>query len=237
MSLQTYLASKYMSGPKADAILSRAAPKKKKRKHGDPQAASGSGSAMIIDDDGGWGNTTNDKDEVEVEEVEDVIVASDRSFKKRGDGQPSEADSGWITVKEPTPPPGEDEQPMVVDAEPAPTFASGLVTAEQLRKQRAMKQTPKVTQPQEEQQETVYRDASGRRIDMKAERAEAARKKREQEELDAKKMEWGKGIVQRDEEERKRAQLAAESMRDLARSVNTFLSVKAPNLQPNPQVR
>lgn len=54
-------------------------------------------------------------------------------------------------------------------------------------------------------QETVYRDASGRKIDMKLARAEAARKKREKEEKEAQKMEWGKGLVQR--EERRRLQL------------------------------
>lgn len=56
-------------------------------------------------------------------------------------------------------------------------------------------------------QETVYRDASGRKIDMKLARAEAARKKREKEEKEALKMEWGKGLTQREEEEKRRAQL------------------------------
>ena len=56
-------------------------------------------------------------------------------------------------------------------------------------------------------QETVYRDASGRKIDMKLARAEAARKKREKEEKDAQKMEWGKGLVQRQEQEKRRTQL------------------------------
>lgn len=56
-------------------------------------------------------------------------------------------------------------------------------------------------------QETVYRDASGRKIDMKLARAEAARKKREREEKEARKMDWGKGLVQREEEEKRRIQL------------------------------
>jgi pre-mRNA-splicing factor CWC26 len=53
-------------------------------------------------------------------------------------------------------------------------------------------------------QETVYRDASGRKIDMKLERAEAARKKREREEREAQKMEWGKGLVQKDDAEKRK---------------------------------
>lgn len=56
-------------------------------------------------------------------------------------------------------------------------------------------------------QETVYRDASGRKIDMKLARAEAARKKREQEEKEAQKMEWGKGLTQREEAEKRKTQL------------------------------
>lgn len=56
-------------------------------------------------------------------------------------------------------------------------------------------------------QETVYRDASGRKIDLKLARAEAARKKREKEEREAQKLEWGKGLVQREETEKRRIQL------------------------------
>ena len=61
-------------------------------------------------------------------------------------------------------------------------------------------------------QETVYRDASGRKVDMAVERAEAAKRKREAEEREARKMEWGKGLVQREEEDTKRKELA--SMKD-----------------------
>lgn len=60
---------------------------------------------------------------------------------------------------------------------------------------------------EEAAQETVYRDASGRKIDMKLARAEAARKKREKEEKEAQKMEWGKGLVQREEQVKRREQL------------------------------
>jgi len=59
--MQAYLAEKYMSGPKADAILARTAPKKKKKRKAESStAASGSGSAMIVDADGGWGDEGND---------------------------------------------------------------------------------------------------------------------------------------------------------------------------------
>jgi pre-mRNA-splicing factor CWC26 len=213
-SLQTYLASKYMSGPKADAILSRSAPKKKKRKHSDNQNSTEK--SVIVDNDGGWGNASIEQEEEG--EREDVIVASDRSFKKRNTGQTSGNDSGWITVTEPSPPPTEDEQPVVVETKTeGESFKGGLVTVAQLRKQRASQPAPVMETRPAEEQETVYRDVSGRRIDTKAEKAEAARKKREKEELEARKMEWGKGLVQREEVERNRAQMLAESMKDLAR--------------------
>jgi len=67
------------------------------------------------------------------------------------------------------------------------------------------------------QQETVYRDASGRKIDMKAEKAEAARRKREAEGKEAKKLEWGKGLVQRDEKERERSAMEKERHKGFAR--------------------
>lgn len=69
-------------------------------------------------------------------------------------------------------------------------------------------------------QETVYRDASGRKIDMKLARAEAARKKREKEESEAQKMEWGKGLVQREEQEKRRAQLEKNKSLPFSREAN-----------------
>jgi pre-mRNA-splicing factor CWC26 len=49
--------------------------------------------------------------------------------------------------------------------------------------------------------ETVYRDERGRRIDLAAERAEKAAKRRAEEERLAREMEWGKGRVQRQAEQ------------------------------------
>src|ERR1700761_5603944 len=109
MSMQTYLAAKYMSGPKADAILKKSGKKKKKHANSDWIEPASTSSAFIIDEDEGWGN--HGKPDDEPEQVEDVIVASDRSFKKR-DGQGA---TGWTTVKEPTPPPTADEEPIIVE--------------------------------------------------------------------------------------------------------------------------
>ncbi|KAJ7729506.1 Pre-mRNA-splicing factor of RES complex-domain-containing protein [Mycena maculata] len=201
-NMKAYLAEKYMSGPKADAILSRVAPQKKKKR----KVTTGTGtasvapSAIVVDVDGGWGDEAKE----ETEDAEEAVVATDRSFKKRKVA-PTDEGSGWATlqpgIKEDTPP--ADEQPMVVEETP---FVGGLVSAQQLKK--ALPQTNVAPVATAEEialaQETVYRDASGKKINTKAARAEAARLKREREEKEAQKMEWGKGLVQRDEAEKRK---------------------------------
>lgn len=181
--MQRYLAEKYMAGPKAEAILAREAPpKKKKRKqaHLEPQAG-------IIDDDAGWGKPV----QTENDEEEDVIVASDRTFKKR---RKAEDDGGWVPVAAPEQP-AKDDQSMVVE----PEVTGGLISHAELRKQQNTQTVDQIEEaPTIEQQETVYRDSSGRKIDTKAAKAEAARLKRQQQEQEAKRMEWGKGLVQRE---------------------------------------
>ena len=222
-SMKAYLAAKYMSGPKADAILARAStssssPKKKKRKLA---SASTTGTSFIQDDDvAGWGDEAKDAEEDETE----VVVASDRSFKKR---QRADENSGWATVREPTPPPAEDEKPQVVGAEGMEVdeqpFKGGLLTSKQLKKRLPKSAASKSELTQEEiaaAQETVYRDASGRKVDVAAEKAEALRKKREREEKEAVKMEWGKGLVQREEQEKRRAELEAMRSEKFARTAD-----------------
>jgi pre-mRNA-splicing factor CWC26 len=71
--------------------------------------------------------------------------------------------------------------------------------------------------------ETVYRDATGRKIDTKAARAEAARVKREKEEKEAKRMEWGKGIVQRGEREKARREMELERGKGFERYVSVLV--------------
>lgn len=226
MSLQAYLAEKYMSGPKADMILSKVnPPKKKKRKVATGSSASASTStsataSFVKDDDlTGWADTHGDDDDGD--DIADAVVAEDRRFKKR---QRTDADSGWQTVRSgegeggsKTPPPAEDEKPQVVATLDEP-FKGGLLTSDQLKKKLPTARRPEPQRSASEEaaeraaaQETVYRDAAGRKVDMAAAKAEAARLKREREENEAKKMEWGKGLVQREQAEKQRKEL--ESMR------------------------
>ena len=82
--MQRYLAEKYMSGPKADAILARdqAAKKKKRKQATSNNTSNSSGNIAIVDDDAGWvcpiKVNTDDEDD-----VKKAVVASDQSFKKR----------------------------------------------------------------------------------------------------------------------------------------------------------
>ncbi|TBU22590.1 Pre-mRNA-splicing factor of RES complex-domain-containing protein [Dichomitus squalens] len=218
MSLKAYLAEKYMSGPKADAILSKVQPTKKKKRKATATSVSTSASASFIKDDDltGWNAEPQDEDD----DMSEPVVAEDRRFKKR---QRTDPESGWQTVREgeggsKTPPPAADEQPQVVETEEP--FKGGLLTSEQLKKKlskNAKQSTRKSADDAAEQaaaQETIYRDSSGRKVDMAAARAEAARLKREREEKEAAKMEWGKGLVQRDEAVKQKQEL--EKMRSQA---------------------
>lgn len=69
--------------------------------------------------------------------------------------------------------------------------------------------------PMEEQ--TIYRDKSGRKIDTKAERAELARQRRAEVEKEMQKMEWGKGLVQREDKERRQRELEDMASKPMAR--------------------
>ncbi|PFH53014.1 hypothetical protein AMATHDRAFT_45916 [Amanita thiersii Skay4041] len=233
--LKAYLAEKYMSGPKADAILSRTAPKpKKKRKAAGATAAASSSSAgaKILDEDGGWGDQPQDEEE----DLEEAMVVKDRGFKKRKVAlqvaQAADDGGGWAVIqegirqqKEEEEAEAEDEKPMIVETEESKPFVGGLVAAKDLKKVFKRDQPGKGKKEAEEMaeeelasmQETVYRDASGRKIDTKAARAEAARLKREREEREAKKMEWGKGLVQREDKEKHQQELEKQKTRAFAR--------------------
>lgn len=226
-NLKAYLAEKYMSGPKADAILAKAAPQKKKKRkaHVSTVSTSVDSGALIQDEDGGWPGEPMDEGD---DDITEAVIASDRGFKKRKVA-PLEDASGWATIqegwtvkpedKDATPPPEEGEdKPQVVNEN---EFVGGLVTAKQLKKvlpQSRVADTATLTQEEiAKAQETVYRDSTGRKIDTKAAKAEAARLKREKEEREAKKMEWGKGLVQKEEAEARRSEMEKMKNRKFAR--------------------
>lgn len=219
-SMKAYLAANYMSGPKADAILAHASsssgvPKKKKRKLA---ASTSSNAASFIQDHDALGWTAETQEPQDGDDSIGPVVASDRAFRKR---HKADEGSGWATVRDSETVPA-DERPLVVGEEPEEEFKGGLMTAAQLKKKFGKKRQ-KEDMTQEEiaaAQETVYRDSTGKKIDTSVEKAEAARKKREREEQEAKKMEWGKGLVQRDEAERQKKELEALKAKPFARAVD-----------------
>ena len=222
-TMKSYLAEKYMSGPKADAILAKTAQKKKKRK---TNTTTTSG-ANLVDEDGppGWVDTRAAED---ADDLTDAVVEKDRAFKKRR----KDAGSGWATIRDGEAGPDEsnangqreaspvpaDEQPQVVAP---PAFTGGLISASDLHKVMPKTAPMRITQEEvEAAKETVYRDKQGRKIDTKAARAEAARKKREREEKEAAMMEWGKGLVQREEKEKMRQELEKQKGKAFSRHID-----------------
>ncbi|KAM0749203.1 hypothetical protein T439DRAFT_326948 [Meredithblackwellia eburnea MCA 4105] len=240
--LKTYLASKYGSGAKAEAIVAHSTgeKRKKKKRKVDGSAGAGGGGMIIDDDDGGWGK----KDEEDEDEFKPVVEQTRGQFKSK-----ATTSSSWATVREadpsayepprsPTPPPPDDEEPVVVDTTGG-TSRGGLqsvaaLRAENERRERELEKKKKahaaelarLKKEREERGEeadeddphaTVYRDASGKKIDMKLKRADEAKQKRDEMEREMKKMEWGKGLVQKDEVERRKREAEEEKGRPMAR--------------------
>jgi pre-mRNA-splicing factor CWC26 len=167
-----------------------------------------------------------------------AVETTNRTFQKS-------SKSSWETVHTgDTPPPEsadpvpEDEAPQIVATSPQPPSppkrrAGGIRTAaevraeqaERLAEEEAARLAAGAEQAEEDArlaQETVYRDRSGKKVDMKAEKAEERRRKKEREEKEAAKMEWGKGIVQRGEREEAARRLEEEKGRDVARYVSSL---------------
>ncbi|WFC93693.1 Pre-mRNA-splicing factor cwc26 [Malassezia brasiliensis] len=212
-SLEQYLAEHYYSGPKADAVLKRygedGKKKKKKRKH-----HTQNNDALIIKDDSAvWFG-----EEPEAEEAEDDVVP---------EGIP---DAQYLQTS--------GQSAMLMEMErvespisPAPPpIKAGLMSGAQLRAQREAREAAERAEREREaaeaaekeddipaHQETVYRDASGRRIDLAEEEARireehlrAELKKREREQ-------WNQGLVQRREREEKRRELDQMQKEGVAR--------------------
>ncbi|KAG9048193.1 Pre-mRNA-splicing factor cwc26 [Tulasnella sp. UAMH 9824] len=226
-SMKAYLAAHYMSGPKAEAITARLDPtakkKKKKAKAADPNTASTS-FIKDMDDDLRWGKPVDDEED----EEEKAVVERDRSFKKRKVDPASQTNDGggWIKVQGDDGNGGVEEVAMEETHVTAP--AAGLVLPSEFKS--ALPQPPEKKKKkskrkdddygEDEQGETVYRDASGRKIqvesaeDIAARQAEEEREKREKE---REKKEWQKGLIQREQAESRRREEEKERTRNVAR--------------------
>ena len=72
---------------------------------------------------------------------------------------------------------------------------------------------------EEYEDQTIHRDATGKKRDTKREKIEALRAKEREREKEMQKMEWGKGLVQREDKERKKREEEEMAAKPVARSV------------------
>lgn len=125
---------------------------------------------------------------------------------------------------------GEDDQPTVVEVTEAPKRpAGGLQTAAELaestrkaKEREAQKREAALRELEASQGagETVYRDATGKARDTKSEKAEARRQREREMQKEMERMEWGKGLVQREDKQRKKEELEAAAAAPMARYAN-----------------
>jgi len=236
--LQAYLASKYMSGPKAEAILAakkEGSKKKSKKKNKlndglNPQSSMSHSSGMVLKDLDGedkWPSGARD-DELEI----DPVVENVPIFKGK-----ASAESKWETIK-PSERTGtneeeedeeeekerEDERPQIVDTSSTNNVvAGGLQTAAEIRAKFASKKPAVAARRVSEdspEEETIYRDAEGKKIDTKQMRAEEKRRQARELEKKMKKMEWGKGLVQRQDRKNDAEELNKIASQPFARTID-----------------
>ena len=218
--MQAYLAAKYMTGPKADAILARttaATTKKKKRKTKNTDVDMTPSFIKDDDDELRWGKPIDEEPE-----ENQAVIEKDRSFKKRKVEQTTEDGAGWITVRDKDPNAVAEDDIPVEDVSPAPALG-GLVMPSEFKSSIPQKKSKKGKERDDgaaEAQETVYRDATGRKIKVESAEEVAARKKDEEREevmKEAQKKEWQKGLVQREAADARRREEEKLRSRGVAR--------------------
>ncbi|KAI7943120.1 hypothetical protein MJO29_012964 [Puccinia striiformis f. sp. tritici] len=214
--LQAYLASKYMSGPKAEAILASridGGTKKKSKKKSSHKVSSnetnshqepGSHSGMILKDVDGDDQWISRDDELDDAPVVQTAALSQAKWKSINDEIDNEPDGRLQTAAlEQAKLKSRDNE---IDDEPSNSnkvVDGGLQTAASIRAKLATSKAPlpPTQQSSEEdepiEEETIYRDSQGKKIDTKQLRAKEKRKQARELEKKMKKMEWGKGLVQR----------------------------------------
>lgn len=232
MPLADYLAKNYLTADKSS--------KKRKRK------AAGNG-LTITDDDDGFGKSSKSRHGDDDDDLAPTVVGGDTDLSSRratwktvGVAAPTNAEqvaadailADAVAEKQARAREAEGDAPAVVeDLEPdysGPTMASGamagLQTAAQVTaalKRREQQEKKAMLEagldPDGMAQETVYRDASGRRIDVAMKKADARRKAEEQEKKKIEDEESKRGDVQRREKDARRQQLEDAKLLKVAR--------------------
>ncbi|KAH9453540.1 hypothetical protein Pst134EA_024410 [Puccinia striiformis f. sp. tritici] len=263
-NLQAYLASKYMSGPKAEAILASridGGTKKKSKKKSSHKVSSnetnshqepGSHSGMILKDvdgddqwisrddelDGAPGESfhtaehefqsqvlSRNQSNIIVVQTEALSQAKWKSINDEIDNEPEDGRLQTAALEQAKLKSGDNE----IDDEPSNSnkvVDGGLQTAASLQAKLAKSKAPlpPTQQFSEEdepiEEETIYRDSQGKKIDTKQLRAEEKRKQARELEKKMKKMEWGKGLVQRQDRKTDADELKKIASQPFARTID-----------------
>ncbi|KAJ9476998.1 Pre-mRNA-splicing factor CWC26 [Pseudozyma hubeiensis] len=239
-NLQSYIAAHYLSGPKADAILARNSSdikvkRKKKRPKADESAGASSSSGLVFKDESDmWKKQTEDEEDnagLTPQVVgEWAAGSSSKAFRRIGPSKNRTEEkevSGDVA-----------EGSASVSAADEPTeFKAGLRTKEEMKAARLARESRKkraaeassvepstlsAPQPDEDEearlaQQTVYRDSSGRVIDIHAQQAEQERLERLRLEKEAERSTWSHGLVQKQQRQKAAAQLSAVEKQGIAR--------------------
>jgi pre-mRNA-splicing factor CWC26 len=238
MSLSSYLASKYLNAEPSSSG------KKRKRK----EKSSGSGLIIADDDALGWTTSQTTKDEDDTPTTVASGSAEFRKAKKNAwktvgvpalQPKDSDADEADRIISEAAAENSaamhEDEGPVIEDDEGVVKMGdgthAGLQSASAVTKQFEKRKREEAAQWEREQralgkgnekkvEETVYRDATGRRIDISMRRQEARREADEKARKEREEKEMQKGDVQRLEKEKRREELDEARFMPVARKID-----------------
>jgi len=226
-SLAEYLAKNYLT---ADPPKKKGGLKKRKRKEKNANTSAGTGLVIADDDAAGWENTANNSDDDDAPTISGVT----KSFKKattsnwKTVGVAAETAAADAILAANTDGKTEDDAPTVADDSSVVKMSSGAhaglqtaaQVAAQLAKTREVERQQFLTADPAEigkDQETIYRDASGRIINIAMQRAEARKKIREEEEKKERQKEMVKGDVQKLQSEERAKKLEEAKYMTLAR--------------------
>ncbi|WVQ98823.1 hypothetical protein IAU59_005954 [Kwoniella sp. CBS 9459] len=241
--LKSYLADKYMSGPKRDAILARSSDptiKKKKKKVKNEDYIGGSGGAgLILRDDDEWRGGAGDDEDMDGDDAP-VIGKDLATFQKSksswatvgSTSLPVPAAAAASTSASPSagpssPRPDIKPDPDACAAAAAPVQMTkrrgGLRTAKQMREEAERAAAEREPSPDEEGGgpgggETIHRDASGRVIDVVKLKEEERQLEEEAKRKELEKKEWTKGVVQRQQREERARQEREMARADVGRT-------------------
>ncbi|KAJ1031902.1 hypothetical protein NDA13_002286 [Ustilago tritici] len=235
-NLQSYIASHYLSGPKADAILARSSDGKLKRKKKKPkiEPTDASSIGIVIKDDADSWKVTFGEDE---DEDEDGLT---RQIVNQADGGPSKAFRKISSSSKIIPDDADVKEELSTVVEEQTAFKAGLRSKEEMKAARLAREERRKREAEasaststsqaavgqggdgedEEArlaQETIYRDSSGRIIDIKAQEAHEKALERERQLKETERKTWSQGLVQKQQKRQAEEQLASVREKSISR--------------------